>query len=186
MLGDSLSAAYQLDKDQGWVTLLENKLKSEGYLVDINNASVSGLTIAGGEQILFAHIESAQKPELIIIELGANDGLQGRPIPYIQQSLTRLVKQAKNSGADVLLLGIQLPPNRGKRYTEPFFGLYEKIATSEKAMLMPFLLEGVAGNSELMKKDGLHPNAEGQKHVLNNIYPLISKWLKQQDKQRSK
>ena len=176
VLGDSLSAAYKLNKNDGWVVLLEEKLKANNVNATFTNASVSGLTLTGGLPILRRHL-ATNTPDLIVIELGANDGLQGLPVSRIKKQLTQLVNQSKNSGAKVLLLGVRLPPNRGARYTEPFFSMYRAVAETENVALVPFFLEGVAGDESLMLDDGLHPNQLGQPLILENVYPAVEKLL---------
>ncbi|WP_204378503.1 arylesterase [Agaribacterium haliotis] len=175
ILGDSLSAAYKLPKEQGWVELLGDKFNAEGLQVDVHNASVSGMATAGGLKLLPNLIK--QQPGFVIIELGANDGLQGKSIAYIRQNLEQLVKLAQQSGAQVMLVGIQLPPNMGRRYTEPFFALYADTAKKYDTALVPFLLEGVAGHRAYMMADGLHPNAKGQEKIAEQMYLAIKSWL---------
>ena len=160
ILGDSLSAAYKLPKEQGWVNVLRQSLQRQGSPLEITNASISGLTVGGGLQIL-PSLLATSSPDLIVLELGANDGLQGKTPQSIHASLNELVQIAKNSGAKVLLIGIQLPPNLGKRYTEPFFAIYADIAQQQKIEHLPFLLEGVALKPELNQSDGIHPNEQG-------------------------
>ena len=179
VLGDSLSAAYKLPEEQGWVNLMAERIKNKGWAVNVANASVSGATTEAGLQLLPRAL-SLHKPDWVVLELGANDGLQGKPIPYITSQLERLITQIKASGAEVILLGIQLPPNFGKRYTEPFFNQYPALATKHRLPYLPFLLDGVAGNPQLMMTDGLHPSAEGQKKVLENVWKLIAPMIEEQ------
>ena len=176
ILGDSLSAAYKLSEKQGWVHLLAEHFDKVGANVTMVNASVSGLTTTGGLQILAKSLEHHQ-PQIVVIELGANDGLQGKPIPFITGNLKKLIEQAQASGAEVLLLGVKLPPNRGKRYTEPFFAQYKTLADKYGTQFVPFFLEGVAGVPERMMDDGLHPAASGQPIVMHNVLPIIEAML---------
>lgn len=176
MLGDSLSAAYGLQPEQGWVTLLEKRLQAQGYGYRVVNASVSGETTSGGVQRLPRAL-SLHKPEIVIIELGGNDGLRGLPVATTRQNLTQAVRVAKQAGARVLLVGIQVPPNYGPRYTQQFAETFTSIAESEKVPLVPFLLEKVALNTQLMQSDGIHPTASAQPMLLDNIWPHLAPLL---------
>ena len=176
VLGDSLSAAYKLAESSGWVHLLKQQLKSENYAIEVYNASVSGATTATGKQLLPGALERFN-PDLVILELGANDGLQGKPIDYITANLSNLIITAKNAAADVLLLGVRLPPNQGKRYIEPFFQQYFQLSSQYETGLVPFFLDGGAGNTALMMADGLHPNTEGQKVIAELMYPYLKFYL---------
>lgn len=172
VLGDSLSAAHNLPRNQGWVALFKQHLQAQALNIDINNASVSGATTAAGLQRLPALLATYQ-PDLVILELGANDGLQGKPLNYIKQNLVKLIEPILKTNAKILLLGIRLPPNLGRRYTEPFFKQYQTLANTYKISIVPFMLEGVAGNAALMKSDGLHPNKEGQQKVFEYLWPSL-------------
>ncbi len=176
VLGDSLSAAYKLAESSGWVHILEEQLKNENYAAEVYNVSVSGATTATGKQLLPGALAQFN-PDLVILELGANDGLQGKPIDYIGANLSNLIITVKNAGADVLLLGVRLPPNRGKRYIEPFYQQYSQLSSRYETGLVPFFLDGVAGNTALMMADGLHPNAEGQKVIAELMYPHLKSYL---------
>lgn len=176
VVGDSLSAAYKLAEDQGWVHLMAERLKQKKPAVTVVNASVSGATTAGGLQLLPTALKDHQ-PDLVILELGANDGLQGKPVPYIRRNLQKLIKTSLDSGAKVVLVGIKLPPNFGSRYTEPFYAQYAQLAEEFELARVPFLLEGVAGDSDLMMSDGLHPNAKAQPKVLENVWPVVKNLL---------
>lgn len=175
MVGDSLSAAYKLSAEQGWVYLLEQELLDAGMNVEFINASVSGMTTAGGLQVMPDALKQHQ-PQIVVIELGANDGLQGKPVPYITANLERLISLAKAEG-EVVLAGIRLPPNRGKRYVEPFFAQYAQLAEEHETYLVPFLLDGVAGHADKMMDDGLHPNAVGQQTIVQVVKPELTKVL---------
>lgn len=172
VVGDSLSAAYKLSAEQGWVHLLQLRLLDNDYPYRVVNASVSGATTAAGLQIMPQAL-ARHRPEIVLIELGGNDGLQGKPVPYITNNLERLISLAKGAQARVVLLGTRLPPNFGARYTEPFFAQYAMLAKRHELPLVPFLLEGVAGYSSLMMEDGIHPRAEGQRLLLENVWPTL-------------
>ncbi len=176
VMGDSLSAAYKLPVEDGWVYHLQARLQQQEWDVEVVNASVSGATTAAGLQILPDAL-LVHKPDIVILELGANDGLQGKPIPYITKNLSKLIETVKAGGAKILIVGIKLPPNFGRRYTQPFFAQYEALSQTYQLPLVPFLLEGVAGDRELMQNDGLHPTAEGQPLVLENVWPVLQTLL---------
>lgn len=170
VMGDSLSAGYGIDPRDGWVALLAERLGEDHRVI---NASVSGETSRGGLDRLPALLDE-HAPDLVLIELGANDGLRGYPVPRITTNLSRMIELSQRAGAEVILLGIQLPPNLGARYTEPFFQQYADLAEQFGLSYLPFLLEGVALNDALMQADGLHPTAEAQPLVLNNVWPLVN------------
>ena len=176
IVGDSISAAFGLDTRQGWVALLEQRLRDEGYDDTVINASVSGDTSAGGQARLPALL-AAHKPELVILELGGNDGLRGQPPIQLQQNLASMIDQSRESGAKVLLLGMQLPPNYGPRYTQAFAQVYDTLASEKKVPLVPFFLEGVGGKPELMQADGIHPAAGAQGRMLENVWPTLKPLL---------
>lgn len=176
VLGDSLSAAYNIPREAGWVNLLRNKLQAILPNMTITNASVSGATTAAGLQLLPTHLQRHQ-PTLVILELGANDGLQGKPISYVTANLKRLIELSLESGAEVILVGVQLPPNYGAGYTRPFFDQYAELSREYSLTYVPFILEGVAGRDELMQEDGLHPEAQAQPRVLANLWPAIVETL---------
>jgi acyl-CoA thioesterase-1 len=176
VMGDSLSAAYNLRQESGWVSLLENKLSKPNPEIKIVNASVSGETSQGGLS-RFDQLLSEYKPSWIILELGANDALRGYPLNQTAKNLEKMIEQAHQSNAKVLLIGNKIPQNYGKRYTEMFFELYEKIANKYKIAYLPFMLEGIALNKTLMQDDGLHPNKDGQARVLQNILPYLQPLL---------
>lgn len=172
VMGDSLSAAYNLRQEAGWVSLLENQLSKSHPEIKVVNASVSGETSQGGLS-RFASLLSQYKPRWIILELGANDALRGYPLDKTTKNLETIIEQAHQSNAKVLLIGNQIPQNYGKRYTDMFFGLYEKIAHKYTLAYLPFMLEGIALNKSMMQEDGLHPNKDGQPLVLQNILPYL-------------
>ncbi|MEZ5490587.1 MAG: arylesterase [Gammaproteobacteria bacterium] len=175
--GDSLSAAYGIDESEGWVELLKSRLRSDGYTYEVVNGSVSGETTTGGLSRLPAMLDSYQ-PDLVILELGGNDGLRGLPLSAIRDNLVGMVTMSRESGADVLLAGIQIPPNYGPRYTEPFFAQYSQIADELNLDLVPFLIDGIPQQPELMQDDGIHPKAEAQQMILDNVWPVLQPMLK--------
>ena len=176
IVGDSISAGFGLDTRLGWVSLLEQRLEREGHDDRVVNASISGDTSAGGQARLPALL-TEHKPDVVIVELGGNDGLRGQPPAQLQQNLAAMIDAAKTAGAKVLLLGMQLPPNYGVRYTEAFAGVYTQLADEKQIALVPFFLEGVGGHPELMQADGLHPAAAGQKRLLDNVWPALKPLL---------
>ena len=175
--GDSLSASYGIEQEQGWVNLLKIKLLSEEFPVDVVNASVSGETTTGGLARLPAMLDSYQ-PEFLILELGGNDGLRGLPLDLMRENLASMIDLAKANGAEVILTGIQIPPNYGPRYTAPFFETYSALAEQKSLALVPFLIEGIPLQPELMQNDGIHPRAEAQSMILDNVWPILESLLK--------
>ena len=176
MFGDSLSAAYGLAPEQGWVALLQKRLQTQGYEYRIVNASISGETTSGGLQRL-PHALDLNGPAIVILELGANDGLRGLPIAPTRDNLGGMVQLAQRAGAKVLLIGIRLPPNYGPRYGNEFASMYGDIAARFQLPLVPFLLERVALNPPLMQADGLHPTAAGEPLVLETVWPHLAPLL---------
>ena len=172
VFGDSLSAAYGLRADQGWPSLLQKRLQQEGYGYRVVNASVSGETTAGG-RARFARALEQHKPALVVLELGANDGLRGLPLKDARANLEAMISASRSAGAKVLLAGILIPPNYGAKYSEGFAQMYQQLAREQKLPLLPFLLDGVALNPNLMQQDGLHPRAEGQPRVLDNVWQYL-------------
>jgi len=176
VFGDSLSAAYGLSTQQGWVSLMEERLKNERYTYQVVNASISGETTAGGLTRLNQAI-AQQKPSIMILELGANDGLRGLPVDAMQQNLTKMLEMAKQNNIQVLLVGMRIPPNYGPQYTQAFHQSYPALAQQFKVKLVPFLLENVAGNRALNQDDGLHPTAEAQPIILETIWASLKTML---------
>lgn len=176
VFGDSLSAAYGIDDDEGWVPLLQQKLTDSGYDYQVVNASVSGETSTGGLIRLPAMLEN-HLPDVVILELGGNDGLRGLPIATLKENLLRMIKLSEEAGASVLLTGIQIPPNYGPRYTVPFTRIYGEIATEENIPLVPFLIDGIPQHPELMQNDGIHPRAEAQPMIVENVWPFLEPML---------
>lgn len=180
VFGDSLSAAYGIREDQGWVTLLARRIADQGLAWRVVNTSVSGETSAGGLSRLPAAL-AAHQPDLVILELGGNDGLRGLPLKALRSNLDAMIDLAKESGAEVLLAGIQIPPNYGPRYTEPFFALFHDLAEQQETAFLPFLLEGIADRSELMQGDGIHPRASAQGMILDNVWSVLQPMLSEED-----
>jgi acyl-CoA thioesterase I len=179
VLGDSLSAEYGLARGAGWVALLEQKLKAEKIDARIVNASISGETTSGGLTRLPALLEQ-HHPSVVVIELGANDGLRGLPVASAESNLRTMVDMAKKDHARVLLVGMRMPPNYGRAYTEKFFGMYKDISQQTKSPLVPFMLEGVADKPELFQDDHMHPLAAAHPTILANIWPKFSALIKSQ------
>ncbi|MCP4596454.1 arylesterase [Neptuniibacter sp.] len=172
VLGDSLSAAYQMEREQGWVYLLQQRLQSEGYPHEVINASVSGDTTQNGIARLSKLLQQVDA-EIVIIELGGNDGLRGTPPFAVKRNLNRLVNMAEDAGAKVLLLGIQLPSNYGAAYNKQFQAIYPDLADDQGIALVPFFMEQVALYPERMQEDGIHPSAQGQPYLLATVWPYL-------------
>jgi acyl-CoA thioesterase-1 len=177
VFGDSLSAAHGLRPEQGWVALLIPRLKAQDYGYEVINASVSGETTTGGLARLPRQLRLT-RPGILILELGANDALQGLPLDLARQRLAAMIRLAKSAGARVLLVGLLIPPNYGPRYTKQFADMYPALARQFHTGLVPFLLKGVALDPQLMQGDGLHPNARGEPPVLDTLWPYLKPMLK--------
>ncbi|WOX05216.1 arylesterase [Microbulbifer pacificus] len=177
VLGDSISAAYGIDEREGWVQLLRERLAEKDLAVKVVNASVSGETSAGGLARL-PRLLSEHGPELLVVELGGNDGLRGYPPRALQQNLVRMVQLAREQGAEVLLLGMQMPPNYGKAYTQAFAAVYPQVAAAEQVPLVPFFLETVALVEGAMQNDGIHPTAKAQPALLEHVWPCLESIMK--------
>ena len=176
VLGDSLSGAYGLDTDQGWVMLLQQKLTSHDYGYRVINASVSGDTTRTG----LGRIQSALKmhsPSIVIIALGGNDGLRGLPFSEVENSLAEIIKRCKAYGAQVLLVGVRLPPNYGPVYNQKFAEIYQRLSDSYQVPLVAKILDNVADNGELMQADGIHPTADAQPQVMENVWAGLEQLL---------
>jgi acyl-CoA thioesterase-1 len=170
-MGDSLSAGYGIKLEEGWVNLLQQELAKKKQ-AKIVNASVSGETSSGGLARLPALLNQ-HKPNIVIIELGGNDGLRGQPIKILQENLQTMINLSQTSGAKIILIGMQIPTNYGARYTTQFKGTYGMLAEKNKITLVPFLLEGVATHSELIQNDGIHPTAAAQPLIVKNVLPIL-------------
>jgi acyl-CoA thioesterase-1 len=177
VLGDSISAGYGIEVEQGWVALLQQKLLKTHSHYRISNASISGETTAGGLARLDP-ILTAQKPAILLLQLGANDGLRGLSPVEMKNNLAEITRRAQKAGAKVLLLGMKIPPNYGKRYVDLFYNVYPQLAKALAIPLVPFLLEDVALNNDLMQADGLHPNARAQPILADKVEPYLFPLLK--------
>jgi acyl-CoA thioesterase I len=180
VFGDSLSAAHGIRPEEGWVALLAQRLQAQGYGYRVVNASVSGETSSGGLERLPRALQ-LQQPQIVILELGANDGLRGLPVSTTRDNLTHMLQLAQAAKARVLLVGIRLPPNYGARFNEQFERLFPALAAQFHVPLVPFLLQGVALNPRLMQEDGLHPTAAGEPVVLDTLWPYLQPLLKKHD-----
>ncbi|MFV3334198.1 arylesterase [Pseudomonas sp. NY15437] len=176
VVGDSISAGLGLDTSQGWVNLLDKRLKEQGFDYRVVNASISGDTTAGGLARLPALL-SEQKPALVVIELGGNDGLRGMAPAQLQQNLNAMVQQSRQAGARVVLLGMRLPPNYGQRYTDAFAQVFQSVANEQKIALVPFFFDGVGGVQDMMQADGIHPAVAAQPRLLDNVWPTLKPLL---------
>jgi len=176
VLGDSLSAAYGIPLDQGWVNLLQQRLEDRGLPYRVVNASVSGDTVAGGLSRL-PELLDTRAPDLVIVELGGNDGLRGFTPAQIADHLDRIISRSRDSGAKVLLVGVRLPPNYGTAYTERFQRMYRDVAERNGVPLVPRLLDGIAEDRALMQADGVHPVAAAQAAMLDNVWPVLAPML---------
>lgn len=173
ILGDSLSAGYGINPQQGWVTLLQQRLNQQfPKQHKVINASVSGETTSGALARLPKLLQTHQ-PNIIVIELGGNDGLRGQPPQMIQKNLAQMIQQSQKTKATVILLGMKIPPNYGTAYSTAFENNYKVLSQQYKVKMLPFFMNGIAGNKSLMQKDFIHPNAVAQKILLDNAYPLI-------------
>ncbi len=177
VLGDSLSAAFGIPAEKGWVNLLQQRLGDRPSPWRVVNAGISGDTTAGGVSRLPRLLE-LHKPDLVVIELGSNDGLRGFGFEQIQANLTRLIELTRSAGATALLVGGRLPPNYGAAYADAFQALFLSVADQQQVVLVPFLMQGVALSRELMLEDGYHPNSAAQPHLLDNVWPVLEPLLK--------
>jgi len=178
VVGDSLSAEYGLARGTGWVALLDQKLKAQKIDASIVNASISGDTTSGGKARLPALL-TQYKPDVVVIELGANDGLRGLPVAAAEANLRSMVALAQQNHARVMLVGMRMPPNYGRAYTDKFFGMYKDVSLALKAPLVPFMLEGVPQEASSFQADRLHPLASAHPTILANIWPTFSALIKQ-------
>jgi acyl-CoA thioesterase-1 len=180
VVGDSLSSGYGIAAEQSWVAMLEDRLQAEGYGYRVVNASIAGDTSAGGLARL-PRLLAAHEAHLVVIELGGNDGLRGQPVAMVRDNLAKMIELSKESGAEVVLAGIQIPPNYGQTYTQALAAIYPELAARFEVPLIEFILEDVALNRELMQPDGIHPNAAGQKVVFANVWRVLSPLLAPRD-----
>ncbi len=177
VVGDSLSAAYKIPTEAGWVHLLAGRLARHGYDYRVINASIPGDTTAGGLSRLPDELKR-YRPAIVIIELGGNDGLQGLPLDQMRDNLSHMVARAQKSGAKVLLIGVRMPPNYGPVYATRFQAVYKEVAEAGNVALAPELLAGVATRRDLMQAGGIHPRAEAESKLLDNVWPALSPLLK--------
>ncbi|WP_253273712.1 arylesterase [Collimonas arenae] len=175
VLGDSLSAEYGLARGSGWVALLQQRLSTEKIAATVTNASISGETTSGGKTRLPALLQ--HKPDIVIIELGANDALRGLQLSATENNLRAMINAAQQAKSKVLLVGMRIPPNYGRDYTEKFFSQFATLAKQAKVPLVPFLLDGVADKPELMQADRMHPLAQAHPIILNNVWPELKPLL---------
>lgn len=176
ILGDSISAGFGIPMQQGWVALLSKELQRSDVKTQVINASISGDTTQGGVSRLPGLLTKHQ-PDLVIIELGGNDGLRGTPIKRIRHNLKTLIQLSRGAGSDVLLAGMQIPPNYGRKYTHSFRDIFPTLAAQEKTLLIPFLLQNVVENQALMQADGIHPTVTAQPLIVELVLPVIEQWL---------
>ena len=180
VVGDSLSAGYGVAQGEEWVQLLANRLAESGASIGVVNASISGDTSAGGVSRLPSLLQS-HNPTWVVIELGANDGLRGLSLKSMEQNLQTMIDMVRNSGAEAILIGILIPPNYGKKYTDRFALVYQNLAQKNTVPLLPFLLEGVAGNDAYMQADRLHPNADAQPLIEAHVWRFLGPILENSD-----
>jgi len=176
VVGDSISAAFGLETSQGWVHLLQERLAERDATRRVVNASISGDTTAGGLARL-APLLDEHRPDVVILELGGNDGLRGQPPAQLKQNLAGMIDHAREAGAEVLLLGMRMPPNLGQRYTRAFAEAFDSLAQEKAVAYVPFLLEGVGGVEGMMQSDGIHPTAEAQTRLLETVWPVLEPLL---------
>lgn len=180
VVGNSLSAEYGLARGTGWVALLEQKLAREKIAVRVINASISGDTTSGGRARLPALL-AEHRPTHVIIELGGNDALRGLPLDSTRANLAEMARASRGAGATVLIAGMQMPPNYGKRYADDFAALFANVAKAESAALVPFILKGIADGPQalrLFQPDRIHPTEEAQPEMLDNVWPVLAPLLK--------
>lgn len=176
IMGDSLSAAYGVQTENGWVSLLRNRLEDNGHDWTVVNASISGETTDGGLRRL-PDLLSRHAPAIVIIELGGNDGLRGFQPSVIEQNLAQMIELTRDAGARPLLVGMQIPPNYGPRYTSMFAAIYPKLADSHNTGLVPFFLDGIYNQNGMMQEDGIHPSSQAQQKLLDNLWPALEPML---------
>ncbi len=177
VLGDSLSAGYGIPVEKGWVSLLQRRLVERGFPYRVVNASISGDTTSGGLSRLPAALE-LHRPTIVVLELGANDGLRGQPPMAMSRNLSQMIERSQQAGARVLLAEMRIPPNYGPLYAQKFQATFGELAQHYAIPLIPFLLDGVAGNPALIQDDGLHPRAEAQPQILDNVWAVLEPTLK--------
>jgi len=169
VLGDSLSAGYGLAQGEGWVTLLEQRIRQDKLDYQVVNASISGETTLGGLNRISPALEE-HRPAVVVVALGANDGLRGNPLEETRRHLIAIVQACRKAGAKVVIAGMRIPPNYGPVYTRRFEGLFAEVARQQNASLVPFMLQGFADDRAMFQADGMHPGASAQPRILDNIY----------------
>ena len=179
-MGDSISAAYGIQREQGWVALMDQRLREYSKATNVVNASLSGETTGGGRDRMPPILE-AHKPDVVILELGGNDGLRGYPIETIRENMEVMANLARDRGAEVIILGMAIPANYGPRYTKAFRTVFIETSTDTGSRLVPFP-EGIATVDELMQADGIHPNAKAQSKLLDNVWPELLRVLDDRSK----
>jgi acyl-CoA thioesterase-1 len=172
-MGDSLSAEYGIQRGSGWVSLLQNQLRQQGSSWEVINTSISGETTAGGLTRM-ATLLQQKKPKIVLLELGANDALRGLSVKETEKNLRTMINLSKQSGAKVLLFGMQIPPNYGQDYTKQFKEIYPKLASSENIQLLPFFMNGVVTNKDLFQADNIHPNEKAQAVLYKNVWGAMA------------
>lgn len=177
IVGDSLSAGYGLPGDSSWVSLLNKRLVDEWPDVSVVNASISGETTAGGKQRIRALLERHQ-PGVVVVELGANDGLRGIRIPLIRDNLSAIVDACLKSGAKALVIGMRVPPNYGREYAEKFHAMFREVSDRKNVSLVPFMLDGFADNREMFQEDGIHPAIAAQPLIMDTVYEQLRPLLR--------
>jgi len=173
VFGDSLSAGYGVDIDRSWTALLQTRLAAQGYEHRVINASISGETTEGGVSRIASALQNFT-PDLVILELGGNDGLRGFPTNRMKENLSTIIEASRASGAHVVLLGIRIPSNYGQRYTQAFENVYRELESQYKVPWIEFFMEGIALNADLLQDDGIHPNTDAQPVLLDNAWPIVS------------
>jgi acyl-CoA thioesterase-1 len=177
VFGDSLSAEYGLPRDTGWVKLLSDRLAKEAAQYSVVNASISGETTSGGRTRLALLLQQRQ-PSIVVLQLGANDGLRGLSLAAMRENLASMIDASRSAGARVLLIGIRIPPNYGREYAERFAALYAQLAQEKKVALVPFLLDGFADDLEYFQADRIHPTARAQPQILETVWPQLAPLLR--------
>lgn len=176
VVGDSLSAGHGINPQRGWVSLLGQHIRQQGFDYRIINSSISGDTSANGLNRMSQLLESYQ-PHIVILELGGNDGLRGLSLGQMKKNLSAMIQQSQQKQAKVLLIGMQIPPNYGKRYTNAFHQIYIDLARQHEVVLLPFLLESIATDNSLMQQDGIHPNETAQTMIAENVWSYLRQML---------
>ncbi|HSG65070.1 MAG TPA: arylesterase [Gammaproteobacteria bacterium] len=177
VVGDSLSAAYGMGAREGWVTLLEERLREKRFDYNVVNASISGETTSGGAARI-GELLARTRPDVVVVALGGNDGLRGLPTGQMKDNLSRIVESAKTRGARVLLVGVRVPPNYGTHYVREFEAAYEELAKRHRVPLVPRILAGIGERRDLMQEDNIHPSAAAQPRILENVWPKLEPLLK--------